>query len=355
MQVLPAGACFIISPHFSPSSFFASVHASKATHIQYIGEMCRYLVSTPPSPYDRRHSAKVAFGNGLRPDVWKQFKERFNIEILVEIYAATESPHSSFVKSRNLFGHGAVGRSGTMLGMMKNLTSMTVKHDVETGEPFRDPKTGFCVKVATNEPGEVISKLDPNDIEDKFNGYWGNDKATESKILRDVVTKGDAYFRTGDLLRTDGEGRTFFVDRIGDTFRWKGENVSTSEVEEVLTAHSAVEEANVCGVQLPGHDGRAGFAAVVLKTEPTADVLADIGRHVTAKLPRYALPIFIRRVETMEVTGTSKYTKKGIREQGADPEKVGSDPLFWLEPKATVYKQFGRKEWERIVSGQIKL
>lgn len=352
---LGTGTTCIISPHFSPSTFFASVAASRATTIQYIGEMCRYLISTPPSLYDTKHSVVRAFGNGLRPDVWQTFKDRFAIDEIYEFYGATESPASTFVYSRNSFGRGAIGRGGILSKLIRGNQSALVRHDVETGEPWRHPTTGLCAHVAVNEPGELLSALDPNDIGDKYHGYWGNEKASSSKILRDVFKKGDAYFRTGDLIRTDSEGRTFFVDRIGDTFRWKGENVSTSEVELALAGHLLIKEANVYGVQLPAHDGRAGCAAVTLAGTPTEDTLTALAREMKIKLPKFAVPLFLRKVQTMEMTGTTKYTKNGLRTQGVDPGKVGSDRLYWLDPKSGSYKEFGQREWDAMVGGQIKL
>lgn len=192
---LNAGACFIISNHFSPRTFFASVTASKATMMQYIGEMCRYLVSMPPSKFDTSHRLRIAFGNGLRPDVWDTFKNRFNITEIGEFYSATEAVGGSFVKSKNDFGRGAVGRSGTLVKFLYGSTVVTVKHDVETGEPWRNPKTGFCEKVELGEAGELLNKLDPANIHEKYVGYFNNDKASNSKILRDVLEKGDAWYR----------------------------------------------------------------------------------------------------------------------------------------------------------------
>ncbi|KAF4552985.1 AMP-binding enzyme-like protein 10 [Elsinoe fawcettii] len=353
--VLASGTTLILSPHFSPRTFFASLTATRATSVQYIGEMCRYLLTSPPSPFDTAHSVQRFFGNGIRPDVWRRFKERFAIPQIAEFYGATESPASTFIKSRNLFGEGAIGRKGLLLSTLLGGQTILVKHDVETGEPLRSPATGLCLKAATNEPGELLGWLDPKDVKEKFAGYWGNKKATEGKILRDVLKKGDAWFRTGDLLRTDGEGRTFFVDRIGDTFRWKGENVSTSEVEKVMSQAAGVEEVNVYGVELPGHDGRAGCAAVVFRDGQEGwKVLRELG-EVGRKLPRFAQPLFLRRVRGMDTTGTTKYQKQGLRNQGVDPEKTRGDEVYWLEPGTGEYKLFGEREWKRIVGGQTRL
>ena len=349
------GAALVLSPHFSPRSFFASAAASKATMIQYIGEMCRYLVSMPPSPFDRAHNIRLAFGNGLRPDVWRLFKERFAITEIAEFYSATEAASASFVKSKNDYGLGAVGRSGTILSLLYGSTSANVKHDVETGEPWRDPQTGFCERVQVGEVGELLTALDPANISEKYVGYYNNESATQSKILRDVLKKGDAWYRNGDLLRSDSEGRLFFVDRIGDTFRWKSENVSTSEVAEALGSSPHVDEINVYGVQLPNHDGRAGCAAVMLKDAPTPETMEAIAGVARQKLPKYAVPLFLRVVKQFEVTGTNKYTKHGLRTQGVDPEHTGDDAIYWLPSNAKAYQKFGRRDWQGVAGGSVKL
>lgn len=352
---LHAGATFIISHHFSPRTFFASATASKATMMQYIGEMCRYLLSQPVSRFDQSHTLRLAFGNGLRPDVWQTFKERFNITEIAEFYSATEAVSGSFVKSANNFGLGAVGRSGLLIRTLLGSASAIVKHDVDTGEPWRNVTTNLCERVEVGQSGELLNQLDPNNIADKYVGYFNNEKASTSKILRDVLKKGDAWYRTGDLLRADSEGRLFFVDRIGDTYRWKSENVSTNEVAEAMGTSPHIDEVNVYGVALPNHDGRAGCAAMMVKGDASEDVLAHLAQHARAKMPRFAVPLFLRVVKAFEVTGTSKYTKHGLRTQGVDPEKTGEDLVFWLPPGADSYRKFGQKDWEGIVGGGVKL
>lgn len=352
--VLHVGATTVLSHHFSPKTFFASAIASKATMMQYIGEMCRYLLSTPPSPFDQAHNIRIAFGNGLRPDVWQRFKERFNILEIAEFYAATEAPGGSFIKSKNNFGLGAVGRAGTTISTLMGSQSAIVKHDVESGDPYRN-SSNFCEKVSSGEAGELINAMDPDNIKESYLGYYGNQKASDSKILRDVFKKGDAWYRTGDLLRKDSEGRIFFVDRIGDTYRWKSENVSTNEVAEALSTSPHVDEINVYGVALPNHDGRAGCAAVMLNSAPSPQVLKEVAAHAREKMPRFAVPLFLRVVKEFEVTGTSKYTKHGLREQGVDPSKTGEDGLYWLPVGAEAYEEFGKRDWENIVGGGVKL
>lgn len=218
LQALGPGCTIVVAPKFSARNIMRQIHETKSTALHYIGEMCRYLVSSPPSPYDRDHNCRLVFGNGMRLDVWQKLKDRFNIGTVIEFYGATEGPAASFVHSRNDFLRGATGRQGWLI---RNLlqTFIIVKHDRSTDEPYRDPNTGFCVKCATNEPGELIHPLDPNNINEKYVGYYGNEKASMSKILRDVFKKGDVYYRTGDLERRDEDGRLWFTDRVGDTFR----------------------------------------------------------------------------------------------------------------------------------------
>lgn len=356
-QALGPGASIIIAPKFSPRTQMKIAAETKATIMQYIGEMSRYMVTSPPSSYDKAHNIRLAFGNGMRPDVWQKFKDRFNIPTVCEFYGATEGPGASFVYSRNEFYTGAIGRSGGLSRLLFGGNQVLIKHDHETDTPYRDPKTTFCVQVATNEPGELIYPLDPANIDEKFQGYYGNDKASSSKIFRDVFAKGDAYYRSGDLQRRDADGRWWFVDRIGDTYRWKGENVSTAEVAEALGSHPALLEANVYGIELPNHDGRAGCAAVALAEGKALEgaLGAELAAHVRKRLPRYAVPLFLRVTKEFEVTGTMKHQKVGLRNQGVDPGKTGEDEMFWLPPGGDRYVRFGKGDWERISGGSAKL
>nr|OQO25827.1 hypothetical protein B0A51_09497 [Rachicladosporium sp. CCFEE 5018] len=355
-----ARCTYIMGPKFSPRNFMKQVSETKADHCQYIGEICRYLLSTPASPYDRAHNLKVAFGNGLRPDVWDAFKERFAIPTIVEFYGATEAPTATLVQSRNTFTRGTIGNTGLIGRLLSRSTTAIVKYDLETDTPYRSPSTHFCVRAATGEAGEYITWLDPDAIAEKYQGYLGNDSASTSKILRDVFAKGDAWYRTGDLLRRDADGRLYFTDRIGDTFRWKSENVSTAEVAEALSTHPAVKEANVYGVSLPHHDGRAGCAALLLNDGHSLDnasTAASLANHVRQKLPKYAVPLFLRLVKgEFEITGTVKQTKVGLRNQGVEIEKMGGDRLFWLPTVgAEAYETFAEKQWGNLSGGGVRL
>ncbi|KAK0315510.1 long-chain fatty acid transporter fat1 [Friedmanniomyces endolithicus] len=358
LQALGPGCAIIVAPKFSPRTYMRMVTETQATIMQYIGEACRYLVVSPKTEWDRKHKLRLAFGNGMRPDVWQPFKDRFNIPDICEFYGATEAPGSSWVYERTGFERGAIGRSGALVRSLFGGNNVLVRHDHTTDLPYRDPRTNHCVKCLPNEPGELLNLLDPAAISDKFVGYLGNDAAGSSKILRDVFKKGDAYYRTGDLQRLDSDGRWWFLDRVGDTFRWKGENVSTAEVSEALGSHPAVGEANVYGVVLPHHDGRAGCAAVSLVGGKGVEggLGVELAEWVRRRLPRYAVPVFLRVVGTeLEVTGTMKHQKVALRNAGVDPGKVGGDKLFWLPPGAEGYEVFGVEEWEGIVERRAKL
>jgi acyl-CoA synthetase (AMP-forming)/AMP-acid ligase II len=223
-QAFGTGSAIVLGPKFSPRTQMKQCAETGATVMQYIGEMCRYMVTSPPSPHDKAHSVRVAFGNGMRPDVWQKFQDRFNIGTICEFYGATEGPGASFVKSNNGFLRGAIGVTGGLSRAFFGGNTVLVKHDHDTEMPWRDPNTNVCVTVPRDEVGELIYLLDADNIKDKFQGYLGNDKATSGKIIRDVFKKGDAYYRSGDLQKLDKDGRWWFIDRIGDTFRWKVRN-----------------------------------------------------------------------------------------------------------------------------------
>lgn len=356
---LRAGTTICLSKKFSHKTFWPEIHASKATIIHYVGETCRYLLSAPPSPLDKGHHLRAAFGNGLRPDVWEPFKARFSIPTIYEFYAATESPGGLWNCSTNAFSSGAVGRNGSLTSFLSSLSMCIVRTNPDDAEePLRDPKTGLCIVCKPNEPGELLFKLDPAQIKLKFQGYFNNEGANDKKILRDVKSKGDAWFRSGDAMRNDSEGRWWFVDRLGDTFRWKAENVSTAEVADCLGRHAAVAEANVYGVQVPGYDGRAGCAAVVLRSGDVnvkQDTLRSLAKHVQKELPGFAQPIWLRITTEMPTTGTNKLQKTVLQKEGIEPEVVSvkGDRLYWL--KGGEYVAFEKRDLKGIEGGQVKL
>ncbi|KAM7216394.1 fatty acid transporter protein [Rhypophila decipiens] len=362
-----AGCTAAIGRKFSTTHFWSEIRRHEATVFQYVGETCRYLTFAPQEidpvtgeSMDRKHKVRAVCGNGLRPDVWDKFKDRFGIDTIFEFYAATEGAVGFWNRSQNDFSKGALGRYGFFSSLfLKSPVAgriAIIRMDPETDEPWRDPTTGFCARVKTNEAGEMLARLPEKDIALRFQGYFANDDATNSKIMRDVFRKGDAWFRSGDMIRWDEHNRVYFSDRLGDTFRWKSENVSTAEVSEVLGNHASVQEANVYGVQLPNHDGRAGCVAIVFSTpEPTREMLKGLADHALAILPRYAVPLFLRlRKEVgLHNTGTNKQQKHVLRSESVDPNKVGGDTLFWL--KDGTYVPFGEREWNELEGGRVKL
>ncbi|KAF7590485.1 hypothetical protein BBP40_002830 [Aspergillus hancockii] len=367
-----SGSTLIIGRKFSARNFWREARENDATIVQYVGETLRYLMAVPPEidavtgeDVDKKHSVRAVFGNGLRPDIWTRFKDRFNVPTVAEFYAATEGTSGSWNLSSNDFTTGAIGRNGALSALILGGGLAVVQVDHESQQPWRDSKTGFCKEVPRGEAGELLYAINAADPAETFQGYFQNSKATESKIVRDVLRKGDAYFRTGDMVRWDKEGRWYFNDRLGDTFRWKSENVSTSEVAEVLGAHPDVHEANVYGVALPSHDGRAGCAAVILEQQhkavdrsvlvpPTQETLNSLAAHVLKNLPRFAAPLFLRFTPEMQGTGNNKQQKHVLRTEGVDPSLVSaSDKLYWLQ--GDKYVPFEQKDWSRLQGGQVKL
>ncbi|KUI61101.1 Isopenicillin N epimerase component 1 [Cytospora mali] len=358
---LVTGDALLIAPRFSARTFWHDIHASRATFFIYVGEALRYLLAQPPSPLDKTHSVHTVLGNGLRADVWIPFRERFGIDTIHEFYNSTELMFGLSNPCRGDFTAHSLGIHGAIQRLLFRGQFAAVATDTETGELIRDPPgTGFAQRVPLDVGGEIIVRLDPNStmFGRSFRGYWQNDAATEKKIARDVFKKGDMYFRTGDALRRDGDGRWFFCDRLGDTFRWKGENVSTTEVSELLGTYPGVVEAVVYGVQVPGHEGRAGAVALLIDKDvrPRFDFESFL-RHCRAGLPKYAVPIFIRLVDEPLTTGNHKQNKVPLKTEGVDPDKVSNgDEVLWIKDgKADVYVPFTREDWKGLTTGRAKL
>lgn len=321
-SVLAAGGCVVIRDGFSARRFWSDVVRWECTLFQYIGELCRYLLHSAPVPEERRHRLRMCCGNGLRADVWEQFAARFGIPRIFEFYAATEGNVSLF----NVEGKpGAIGRIPGYLA--HRFPVVLVRFDVQSGQPLRNAQ-GLCEPCAVNEAGEALGRIQSatSNIGARFEGYTSRD-ATEAKIVRDVFEPGDAWFRTGDLMRKDAAGYFYFVDRIGETFRWKGENVSAAEVAQALLAFPAVKDAVVYGVRVPGTEGRAGMAALVCG--PDLD-LADLHRHLEDCLPEYARPLFVRLCSAVPVTGTFKHATQALAEQAYDP-RASADRVYFDE------------------------
>jgi fatty-acyl-CoA synthase len=345
--VLLNGGAVVIREKFSAREFWDDVVRWECTLFQYIGELCRYLVNSPPHPQERAHKLRLACGNGLRPDIWADFKTQFQIPHIVEFYGATEGNVSLF----NFEGkEGAVGRIPWYLS--HRFPTKVVRFDVELQQPVRDAR-GFCVECDTDEPGEVIGKIlkDPSKPGARFEGY-ATQAETDKKILRDVFEKGDVWFRTGDLMRKDDNGYFYFVDRIGDTFRWKGENVSTTEVEEAIGRYDGVLESNVYGVQVPGRDGRAGMAAIVVAKDDFD--LASLRELLVKQLPDYARPVFLRIRRNIEVTATFKQKKVDLVKQGFDPGAI-ADPIYFNDPASKSFVRLDAAWYDRIRAGQMRL
>ena len=341
-STLTVGGSVIIRRKFSATQFWDDCRKYGATQFEYIGELCRYLLNAPPHPLERKHKLRVVMGNGLRPEIWPAFKARFKIPHIIEFYGATEGN----VALVNFDGKvGSVGRIPNY--MRRVLQTRLVQFDIEKEEPIRTAK-GFCVECKPEEVGEAIGKIDEE--RGRFEGYTKGTE-TEKKILRNVFEKGDAWFRTGDLLRRDKQGYFYFVDRIGDTFRWKGENVATSEVAEAISVFPGIKEANVYGVKVPGADGRAGMAALVAAAPLD---LAKFKTHLEKNLAAYARPIFLRMQPEIEVTGTFKHRKVELVREGYDP-RVVKDPLFFLDPVDGQYVPLTPELHDRIVAGEVRL
>lgn len=361
-----AGATIVLSRKFSHQTFWPEIRQSKANILQYVGELCRYLINAPPSPLDRQHNVRMAWGNGMRPDVWERFRERFGIPVINELYAASDGMGTCFNANRGEFGRDAVTLRGALWHWWNGGREVQVRVDIDTQEILRDARTGFAQKCGTNEPGEVLHKVDPAAPEASFAGYYGNQTAGEKRFMRDVFKKGDCWFRSGDMHRVDRDGRVYFVDRLGDTFRWKSENVSTNEVSDVVGKFHQIDETNVYGVQLPHADGRCGCAAVVLADGLRATDNVDwagLTNYLIATLPRYAVPIFIRVVRQLDYTGTMKLQKGRMRNQGIDVDRIEaerdpnspSDQMYWLPDRAECYRPFTKRDWEEIKAGRTRL
>jgi fatty-acyl-CoA synthase len=344
-SMLTSGASVVLSDKFSVSQFWHDIVRWECTLFQYIGELCRYLLKAPPSDDESRHRLRLACGNGLRGDVWEAFQARFAIPQILEFYAATEGNFSLY----NVEGKpGAIGRIPPLLA--HRFPASIVRVDPELGTPVRG-QDGLCIACARGETGEAIGRIGTADGGGgRFEGY--TDAAqTEKKILRDVLAKGDAWFRTGDLMMLDASGYFHFVDRVGDTFRWKGENVATSEVTEAVLDSPGVVDATTYGVEIPGADGRAGMVAIV--ADDGFD-LREFGERLARRLPVYACPVMIRRCASLDTTETFKQKKQELVREGFDPDLV-NDPLFYRDPSSGAYRRLDAGGYARILDGSIRL
>ena len=342
---LVSGGSVVVQERFSARQFWDDIARWDCTLFQYIGELCRYLTAAAAHPAERAHRLRLACGNGMSADVWEAFEKRFAIPRILEFYAATEGNFSLY----NVEGKaGAIGRVPSFL-MARNPIAL-VKFDFDNDRPLRGAD-GFCVRCGRNEPGEAVGRIasDARDLSARFEGYTSA-ADTEKKILRNVFAPGDAYLRSGDLMRIDEQGFYYFVDRIGDTFRWKGENVATLEVAAALCACPGIVEAAVYGVAVGGAEGRAGMA--LLGVEGELDLM-EIAERMRS-LPDYARPVFLRVRRRIEITATFKHKKHDLAKEGFDPDAI-VDPLYVFDRAQGVYVALNRNRFAAIQNGTMRL
>jgi len=337
------GACFASRRKFSATEFLPDVRRHGVTVFCYVGELCRYLMRTPPSADDRNHKIRLATGPGLRPDIWREFRDRFGIAKIIDSYGQTEGNVS--LQNRR----GRVGSCGRCAPFQHEHLKLA-HYNLERGELVRGPD-GFLVECAVGEQGELLSRIAKDNVM-SFDGY-ADPKDNERKLLRDCFAKGDTYLRTGDLLKRDYASYYYFVDRIGDTFRWKGENVATIEVEHLLNQAPGVHETAVFGVSVPGTEGRAGMALVVPKDGAGFDPPAFYA-HATRVLPAYARPLFVRVATQLDVTGNFKNRKTRLQDEGFDPARV-ADALWFRDDVRQAFVPLDPALHQDITAGRVRL
>ncbi|CAH0404707.1 unnamed protein product [Chilo suppressalis] len=345
-QAFIMGCTVVLKNKFSASQYFPDCAKYNATAGHYIGEMCRYILATPPSPSDRAHNVRIIYGNGLRPQIWEEFLNRFNVKHVIEFYGATEG-NANIANT-----DGTPGAIGFVSRIFPSVYPIAIiKVDQDTGEPIRDSR-GLCQLAEPDEPGVFIGKIAPNNPSREYLGYVDK-TASSKKIVTDVFTHGDQAFISGDILVADELGYLYFRDRTGDTFRWRGENVSTTEVEAAVSRVADHRDAVVYGVLVPNTEGRAGMCGIV-DVDGTLDLDA-LSRSLSRDLPAYAKPIFVRLMTSVDLTGTFKMKKVDLQKEGFDPSLVKNDKLYYLEAKTGKYLPLGPNEYEMIVSGKIRL
>jgi len=338
------GIPIVLRTKFSASSYIPDCIKYNCTVGQYIGEMCRYILAVPLKPDDTKHKLRLMIGNGLRPAIWQEFVERFKIPQITEVYGATEGN----VNIANLDGKlGAVGSLPTFLPNFLFPVGI-VKINPETEEPVRTPN-GLCIRCKPGEPGMFVGLIKANDPTRQFHGYV-NESDSKKKIWRDVFKKGDSVFVSGDLMVMDELGYIFFKDRTGDTFRWKGENVATCEVEAVISNIAGLKDSIVYGVKVGDLEGKAGMAAVV---DPAGELdLSYLADCFDKALPTYARPLFLRVLQAMELTGTFKMKKTRLQSEGFDPEAV-EDKLYFRQ--GPTYVPLTKNLYMSIIQGAVKI
>jgi fatty-acyl-CoA synthase len=332
-SVINSGATLALGKSFSASRFWDEVIDSQATAFIYIGEICRYLLNQPAKATDRAHKVRLIAGNGLRPEIWEEFTKRFGIARVCEFYASSEG-NTAFINIFNVPGTTGIAP----------MPLVYVEYDPDTGAPLRDDN-GRVRRVPAGQPGLLLSpvnRLQP------FDGYTDK-SSSEKKLVRNAFREGDCWFNSGDVMSPQGMRHAAFVDRLGDTFRWKGENVATTQVEAALASDKTVEECTVFGVEVPHTGGRAGMAAVQLREGAEFDG-KSLARAVYGQLPAYALPLFVRVVESLEHTTTFKSRKVEVREQAYGPDV--KDPLYVLAGRDDGYVPYYGEYPDEVAAGK---
>ncbi len=344
--MLFAGGSVVIRQQFSVTRFWPDVVQTGCTIFQYIGELCRYLTRVPQVAESRSHKLRLCCGNGLRADVWTEFQSRFAVPRILEYYAATEGNVSLF----NCEGKpGAIGRTPAILA--HRFPVALIRLDPASGLPLRDA-AGFCIPCETDEAGEAIGRIeaDSQSASRRFDGYT-DARASASKVLRDVFAAGDSWFRTGDLMRRDSFGYFYFVDRLGSSFRWKGENVSATEVASVIMRCPGVVDAVVYGTPVAGTEGRAGMAAIAVED---GFQLETLKAHLAANLPSFACPLFIRMCDSIPATATFKLRQEDLAREGLCVTG-GTGSLWFNEPGTTRVLPCDETLLQDIAAGSVRL
>jgi len=329
---------------FSATKFWEDCVKNNVTCGQYIGEIARYLYSSPVSRWESQHRMRMMFGNGLRPQIWEQFTSRFNIKQINEFYGSTEGNCSCGNFSNKV---GAVGFVSVLFPFLLPLSIIRINRD--TGEPMRD-QSGLAQLCDDDEAGELVGRIDRGHPVRDYHGYADN-SSSDRKIIRDVWRKGDMFFRSGDVFMMDEFGWLYFKDRAGDTFRWKGENVSTMEVEAMISQVIGQKDCVVYGVEIPGTEGRAGMAAI---PDPERRVeLSSLYAGMVDTLPSYARPIFVRFVEEIDVTGTFKLKKRDLQQEGFNPDAL-NQKVYIVDNTMKTYNLVTQEIYNNIVNGNMR-
>ncbi|ORY17614.1 hypothetical protein BCR34DRAFT_474534 [Clohesyomyces aquaticus] len=359
---LTSGLSCAVGRKFSVSTFWNDIADSEATVFVYVGEAARYLLMAPKHPMEKREShlrLRAMYGNGMRPDVWQRFQERFGVDEVIEFFNSTEGVFGLVTHSTGPFTRNCVGHHGALLRNALKDVYVPVSVDPDTGAVLRNPATQMVKRNSYNEGGEILVNVPSEAV---FAGYYNNPAATAKKFEKDVLRKGDLFYRTGDALRRDDDGRWFFLDRLGDTFRWKSENVSTAEVSEILGRYPGVAEANVYGVLVPKHDGRAGCVALRLEEGIERFDFDAFLTYAREQLPRYAVPVFVRLVKESSRTDNNKQNKAPLRDEGIELERFGekvaggrADRVLWIRPGGQGYERFDEDALGVLRAGGVLL